>query len=64
MLTRREILDLYQHRTGLDTSSFTFYQVYGYWRLARDRAANLFSLLPWPDTDERFKSFGTAFSTW
>ena len=34
MLTRQEILDLYRDRTGLDTSDFAFYQVYGYWRVA------------------------------
>lgn len=34
MLTRREILELYQQKTGLDTSDFTFYMCYGYWRVA------------------------------
>ena len=34
MLSRGEILDLYQERTGIDTSGFNFYRVYGYWRLA------------------------------
>ncbi len=32
MLNRKEILDFYQQKTAIDTSDFTFYEVYGYWR--------------------------------
>jgi len=60
MLTRREILDLYQHRTGLDTSNFTFYQVYGYWRLAVIVQQIYFRYFHGQTQDQRFKSFGTA----
>lgn len=34
MLSRNEILDLYSKHTGLDTSQFSFYLIYGYFRLA------------------------------
>lgn len=60
MLTRREILDLYQHRTGLSTSNFTFYQVYGYWRLAVIVQQIYFRYFHGQTQDQRFKSFGTA----
>jgi len=60
MLTRREILDLYQHLTGLDTSNFTFYQVYGYWRLAVIVQQIYFRYFHGQTQDQRFKSFGTA----
>jgi aminoglycoside phosphotransferase (APT) family kinase protein len=60
MLARREILDLYQHCTGLDTSNFTFYLVYGYWRLAVILQQIYFRYFHGQTQDERFKSFGTA----
>ncbi len=34
MLTRREVVDHYAERTGRDVGSFTFYEVYGLFRLA------------------------------
>ena len=34
MMTRREILDFYAERTGTDVSRFSYYYVYGIWRLA------------------------------
>ena len=60
MLTRREILELYQDRTGIDTSNFTFYQVYGYWRLAVILQQIYFRYFHGQTQDTRFKTFGTA----
>jgi len=60
MLTRREILDLYKDRTGIDTSDFTFYLVYGYWRLAVILQQIYFRYFHGQTQDERFKTFGTA----
>jgi aminoglycoside phosphotransferase (APT) family kinase protein len=34
MMTRRELLHAYEQKTGLPTASFTFYEVYGLFRLA------------------------------
>jgi aminoglycoside phosphotransferase (APT) family kinase protein len=58
MLTRREILDLYQYRTGIDTSDFTFYLVYGYWRLAVILQQIYYRYYHGQTQDERFKTFG------
>jgi len=58
MLTRREILDLYQGRTGIDTSNFTFYLVYGYWRLAVILQQIYFRYFHGQTQDQRFKAFG------
>ena len=60
MLSRREILDLYQERTGLVTSNFTFYLVYGYWRLAVILQQIYFRYFHGQTQDERFKTFGVA----
>jgi aminoglycoside phosphotransferase (APT) family kinase protein len=60
MLTRREILDLYQDRTGIDTSDFRFYQVYGYWRLAVILQQIYFRFFHGQTSDKRFKTFGIA----
>ena len=60
MLTRSEILDLYQHRTGIDTSNFRFYQVFGYWRLAVILQQIYFRFFHGQTRDERFKTFGVA----
>ncbi len=60
MLTRSEILELYQDRTGIDTSNFTFYQVYGYWRLAVILQQIYFRYFHGQTQDARFKTFGTA----
>ena len=60
MLTRREILDLYQRRTGLDTSGFNFYLVYGYWRLAVILQQIYFRYFHGQTQDARFRTFGTA----
>jgi len=58
MLTRRQILDLYQDRTGIDTSNFTFYLVYGYWRLAVILQQIYFRYFHGQTQDQRFKTFG------
>lgn len=60
MLTRREILDLYQRRTGLDTSGFNFYLVYGYWRLAVILQQIYFRYFHGQTQDARFRTFGKA----
>lgn len=60
MLTRREILDLYQQKTGLDTSDFTFYMVYGYWRVAVILQQIYYRYFHGQTQDERFKTFGVA----
>ena len=58
MLTRSQILDLYQDRTGIDTSGFTFYLVYGYWRLTVILQQIYFRYFHGQTQDERFKTFG------
>jgi aminoglycoside phosphotransferase (APT) family kinase protein len=58
MLTRREVLELYQDRTGLDTSNFTFYLTYGYWRLAVILQQIYFRYFHGQTQDERFGGFG------
>jgi aminoglycoside phosphotransferase (APT) family kinase protein len=58
MLTRSEILDLYQDKTGLDTSDFTFYMVYGYWRIAVILQQIYYRYFHGQTQDERFKTFG------
>jgi len=60
MLTRSEILDLYQERTGIDTSDFTFYLVYGYWRLAVILQQIYFRFYHGQTQDVRFSTFGKA----
>jgi aminoglycoside phosphotransferase (APT) family kinase protein len=60
MLSRREILELYQDRTRLDTSDFTFYMVYGYWRLAVILQQIYFRYFHGQTQDERFRTFGVA----
>ena len=60
MLTRQEILDLYQEKTGLDTADFTFYLVYGYWRVAVILQQIYYRFFQGQTQDERFKTFGIA----
>jgi len=60
MLTRQEILGLYQEKTGLDTSDFTFYLVYGYWRVAVILQQIYYRYFQGQTQDERFKTFGIA----
>lgn len=60
MLTRQEILDLYQEKTGLDTSGFTFYLVFGYWRVGVILQQIYFRYFNGQTQDQRFKTFGRA----
>jgi len=60
MLKRSEILELYESRTGVDTSNFTFYQVYGYWRLVVILQQIYFRYFHGQTRDERFKMFGVS----
>ena len=60
MLTRKEILDFYQQRTGTDTSNFTFYLVYGYWRNAVILQQIYYRYFHGQTQDQRFKYFGVA----
>ena len=58
MLSRREILDFYQQKTGIDTSDFTFYEVYGYWRNAVILQQIYYRYFHGQTKDQRFKVFG------
>lgn len=58
MLNRREILDFYQQKTGIDTSDFTFYEVYGYWRNAVILQQIYYRYFHGETKDQRFKIFG------
>jgi len=58
MLTRNEILDLYQQKTGVDTSGFTFYLVYGYWRNAVILQQIYYRYFHGQTQDKRFRYFG------
>jgi aminoglycoside phosphotransferase (APT) family kinase protein len=60
MLTRREILDLYAEETGRDTSDFTFYLVYGYWRNAVILQQIYYRYFHGQTKDQRFRTFGVA----
>jgi len=60
MLTRREILDFYRQRTGIDTSDFTFYLVYGYWRNTVILQQIYYRYFNGQTQDQRFKHFGIA----
>ena len=58
MLSRRQILDLYQQRSGVDTSDFTFYMVYGYWRNSVILQQIYYRYFHGQTQDQRFKFFG------
>ena len=58
MLTRREILDYYQLKTGVNTSDFKFYEVYGYWRNAVILQQIYYRFFHGQTQDQRFKFFG------
>ena len=58
MLSRREILDFYQQETGIDTSDFTCYQVYGYFRNAVILQQIYYRYFHGQTQDQRFKHFG------
>ncbi len=63
MLTRREILAFYQDQTGIDTSGFTFYSVYGYWRNAVILQQIYYRFYHGQTQDQRFAPFGPAVGT-
>jgi len=58
MLNRREILDFYQQKTGIDTSDFTFYEVYGYWRNTVILQQIYYRYFHAQTKDQRFRIFG------
>lgn len=58
MLSRREILAYYQDRTGIDTSDFTFYEVYGYWRNTVILQQIYYRYFHGQTNDQRFEVFG------
>jgi aminoglycoside phosphotransferase (APT) family kinase protein len=60
MLNRSEILQLYQEKTGVDTSDFTFYSVYGYWRVGVILQQIYYRFFHGQTQDQRFRSFGAA----
>lgn len=60
MLTRREILDFYQQKTGVDTSDFTFYLTYGYWRNTVILQQIYYRYFHGQTQDQRFRYFGVA----
>jgi aminoglycoside phosphotransferase (APT) family kinase protein len=60
MLSRDDILALYQARTGLDTSRFGFYLVHGYWRIAVILQQIYYRYFHGQTRDERFRTFGLA----
>jgi len=58
MLSRKEILAFYQQKTGIDTSGFTFYEVYGYWRNTVILQQIYYRYFHGQTRDQRFKIFG------
>jgi len=60
MLSRGEILELYREKTGVDTSDFTFYSVYGYWRVGVILQQIYYRYFHGQTQDQRFRSFGAA----
>ena len=59
-LFQGQFLDLYQDSTGVDTSAFTFYLVYGYWRNAVILQQIYYRYFHGQTQDQRFRSFGAA----
>lgn len=60
MLTRAQILDLYQERTGVRIDDFTFYLVYGYWRTTVILQQIYYRYFHGQTKDARFATFGIA----
>ncbi len=60
MMSRAEILSLYNDLTGRDTSEFMFYMVYGYFRNAVILQQIYYRFYHGQTKDERFRSFGIA----
>ena len=62
MMRREEIIAHYGDRTGLDTSRWDFYEVYGYWRLVVILQQLYFRYVNKQTQDVRFASYGQAVS--
>jgi aminoglycoside phosphotransferase (APT) family kinase protein len=60
MLTRAEILQRYEEKTGIDTSDFGFYRVFGYWRVAVILQQIYYRYFNGQTSDPRFAGFGQA----
>jgi aminoglycoside phosphotransferase (APT) family kinase protein len=60
MLSRQEILAMYRDKTGVDTSGFAFYQVFGYWRVGVILQQIYYRYFNGQTRDPRFKTFGGA----
>ena len=60
MLSRTQILDFYRQKTGVDTSGFTFYGVFGYWRVAVILQQIYYRYYHGQTKDQRFKHFARA----
>ncbi len=58
MLSRKEILSFYEDKTGIDTSDFTFYEVYGYWRNTVILQQIYYRYFHGQTRDQRFSVFG------
>ena len=58
MLSRKEILAYYQEKTGIDTSDFIFYEVYGYWRNTVILQQIYYRYFHGQTKDQRFAIFG------
>jgi aminoglycoside phosphotransferase (APT) family kinase protein len=62
MMRREEIIAHYGDRTGLDTSRWDFYEVYGYWRLVVILQQLYFRYVNKQTQDVRFANYGQAVS--
>lgn len=60
MLTRREVVDYYLERSGLDVPNFDFYEVYGLFRLAVIIQQIYYRYYHGQTKDKRFAGFGQA----
>ena len=54
MLTRQEFVDYYSQRSGITITDFTFYEVYGYFRLAVALQQMYYRFQKGQTKDERF----------
>lgn len=60
MLTRREVIAYYLEKSGLQTRSFDFYEIYGLFRLAVIIQQIYYRYFHGQTKDKRFAGFGTA----
>lgn len=58
MMRREEIFAYYAEQTGFDTSSWDFYEVYGYWRLVGILQQLYYRYANKMTKDQRFASYG------